>query len=242
MTLLFILAGIVLGLAGGVALFFRAKTTLVAEDTVAVIANHDGFIKRILPAGRHTLYPLERVAFSLETRTRLVQGLVVGVASSDGIMAKIAWSATYSLKPEAITEHHSQRLRGLQQAERAITRSVDIFLRQLNGVHPVQELFNPSVRQRLERHAGQLVSDKLKPLGIVFNGLNLQTIELPSEVAEALNKAKAIETLDSAIQRIDPTTREVVRGVYQLDELLHWDAYLPSPSRRTMKRLQAMNN
>jgi hypothetical protein len=34
-------------------------------------------------------------------------------------------------------------------------------------------------------------------------------------VAEALNKAVAIETLDSAIRQLDPTTREVVRSAYQ---------------------------
>jgi hypothetical protein len=59
-------------------------------------------------------------------------------------------------------------------------------------------------------------------------------------VIEAFNKAKAIETLDNAIRQIDPTTREIVRGAYQLDEILHWDAYLPGPSRLAMKRLQAV--
>jgi hypothetical protein len=57
-------------------------------------------------------------------------------------------------------------------------------------------------------------------------------------VAKALNKAVAIETLDSAIRQLDPTTREVVRSAYQLDEILHWDAYLPVPSRHMMKRME----
>jgi regulator of protease activity HflC (stomatin/prohibitin superfamily) len=80
----------------------------------------------------------------------------------------------------------------------------------------------------------------LRGLGIVLSSLNLQAIELPDEVVEALNKAKAIEALDSAIRQVDSTTREVVRGAYQLDEVLHWDAYLPKPSRLTVKRLEAM--
>ena len=101
----------------------------------------------------------------------------------------------------------------------------------------MQDLFRPAVRLRLERHASQALSDRLKPLGLEFNQLNLQTIELPDEISEAINKAAAIETLDGAIRQLDPTTREVVRGVYQLDEILHWDSYLPVPSRLTMKRL-----
>ncbi|MCB0211584.1 MAG: SPFH domain-containing protein, partial [Anaerolineae bacterium] len=115
---------------------------------------------------------------------------------------------------------------------------VDIVLRKLIGNHTVRDLFNPATRDRFERQLSQTLVERLKPMGIALNGINLQAIELPNEVAEALNKAKAIETLDGAIRLIDPTTREVVRGVYHLDEILHWDQYLPVPSRLTMKRFE----
>ena len=42
-----------------------------------------------------------------------------------------------------------------------------------------------------------------------------------------------------ANSEFDPITREMVRGVFQLDEILRWDAYLPTPSRLMMKRLTA---
>jgi regulator of protease activity HflC (stomatin/prohibitin superfamily) len=213
---------------------------VVREDSVAITINRDGFIKRVLPAGRHVLQPFEKIDFILETKTKLIANQAAAIATSDGIPVKINWSGTYSLKPELVTENISQRLRGLPNAEKAITRHADICLRKLVGDYAVLDLFKPATRERVERQLSQLLVDRLKPLGIVFNGLNLQVIDLPQEVAEAFNKAKAIETLDGAIRQVDPTTREVVRGAYQLDEILHWDAYLPTPSRMTMKRLEAM--
>jgi len=223
----------------GLAIFRRLKTVIVGEDTVAITANRDGFIKRILPAGRHLLRPFERLDFTIPTKTSLAVGRATAIATGDGILAKIDWSGTYSLQPDLITESRSQRLRNLPNADKAIARNADILLRKMVGNHSVRDLFNPAIRDRLERQLSQVMVSKLKPLGIAFNGLNLQSIELPPEVAEALNKAKAIETLDGAIRQVDPTTREVVRGVYQLDEILHWDQYLPVPSRITMKRLEA---
>ncbi len=220
--------------------FRQRQTAIVAEDSIAVSVNKDGFIKRVLPAGRHMLHPYERINFTLETKTRLAKGRAADIATNDGILVKINWSGTYALRPNLIAdEGRSQKLRGLPNAEKAIDRNADILLRKLIGNHPVRDLFNPAVRERLERQLSQLVMDKLKPLGIVMNALNLQIIELPKEVAEAHNKAKAIETLDGAIRHLDPTTREVVRGAYQLDEILHWDAYLPVPTRHSMKRLGA---
>lgn len=220
------------------AVFYRKQTIIVPEDYVAITVNKDGFIKRILPAGRHTLRAFEKVELTLETKTKLAAGRAAAISTADGILVKIDWSGTYALRPELITESKSQRLRGLPNAEKAIARNADILLRRLVGSHPVRNLFNPAVRERLERQLSQIVAGRLKPLGIAFNSLNLQTIELPHEVSEALNKAKAIETLDGAIRQLDPATREVVRGVYQLDEILHWDQYLPVPSRTTMKRLE----
>jgi regulator of protease activity HflC (stomatin/prohibitin superfamily) len=107
----------------------------------------------------------------------------------------------------------------------------------LVGSYTVRDLFKPTTRELFEQQLSQTLAERLKPLGIIFNGLNLQVIHLPQEVAEAMNKAKAIETLDGAIRQIDATTREVVRGAYQLDEILHWDQYLPVPSRLSMKRM-----
>ncbi len=229
-------------MVSGAALYWHKRTFIVAEDSVSITINGDGFIKRVLPAGRRLLHPFEKVDFTLEVKTKLITGQASAIATADGVMLNLNWSGTYALRPGLITENVSQRLRGLPNAEKAIARHADICLRQLVGDHPVSDLFKPVVRERIERQLSQLLADRLKPMGIVFNGLNLQAINLPDEVAEALNKAKALETLDSAIRQLDPTTREVVRSAYQLDEILRWDAYLPTPSRLTMKRLQTMAN
>jgi regulator of protease activity HflC (stomatin/prohibitin superfamily) len=224
--------------ASVVALFSYKRMWVVHEDTVAITVNQDGFVKRILGPGRHILHPFEKIEFTVETKTKLTSSQAISIATGDGIPVKINWSATYALQPEAITEQVSQRLRSLPNAEKAIARQADICLRRLIGDHTMQDLFRPATRERIERHLSQLLSERLHPLGIVVRSLYLQAIDLPQDVAEALNKAKAIETLDSTIRQLDPTTREVVRGVYQLDEILHWDAYLPTPSRLGMKRLQ----
>ena len=217
----------------------RCLTRLVPEDGVAITVDRNGFIKRVLPAGRHILHPFERIEFMLETKTKLTANQVMAAATSDGLLVTVNWSGVYSLRPGLITEQVSQRLRSLPNADKAISRQVDIGLRQLLGHYTTQDLFKPTSRDRLERQLGELVADRLRGLGIVLAGLNLQAIELPAEVTEAINKAKAIEALDSAIRQLDPATREIVRGVYQLDEVLHWDSYLPTPSRLTMRRLAA---
>jgi regulator of protease activity HflC (stomatin/prohibitin superfamily) len=241
MTLLIVSIVIIVVLTAiGATIFLSKQTRVVSEDSMAVTINRDGFIRRVLPAGRHILHPFEKVDFTVETKTRLTINQAHAIATADGIPVNINWSGTYVLKPELITESVSQRLRGLANAEKTIARHTDICLRKLVGDYPVPDLFKPATRERIERQLSQLLADRLKPQGIVFNGLNLQAIVLPQEVAEAFNKAKAIATLDGAIRQVDPTTREVVRGAYQLDEILHWDAYLPTPSRLTMKRLQTV--
>jgi regulator of protease activity HflC (stomatin/prohibitin superfamily) len=227
-------------IAIGVILFRHKKTFVVFEDEVAITVDQDGFIKRLLPAGRHLLYPFEKVDFTVETKAKLVNNRAAAITTSDGLLINVNWSGIYTLGPELITEQVSQRLRGLPKANQTIARHVDICLRKLAGNYPIQDFFKPKIRERIERQLGHLVADRLRGLGIVLSNFNLQAIELPGEVAEALNKAKAIETLDGAIRQLDPTTREVVRGVYQLDEILHWDTYLPTPSRLTIKRLEAM--
>jgi regulator of protease activity HflC (stomatin/prohibitin superfamily) len=220
----------------GIGALRHNKTRIVQEDNAAITIDRDGFIKRVLPAGRHVLRPFEEVDFTVEIKTKLVGDRAAAITTGDGLSINVNWSGVYSVAPELITEQVSQRLRGLPNAGRAITRQVDIHLRKLVGNYPVQELFKPAVRERVERQLKQLVADKVKDLGIVLTGFNLQAIELPAEVIEALNKAKAIASLDSAIRQVDPTTREIIRGAYQLDEILHWDAYLPTPSRLAMKR------
>lgn len=238
MSLLY--TGVILMLVATGMMFYRKCTHVVGEDEVAVTVNRDGFIKRLLPAGRHWLYPTERVELALSTKTRLVSGRAAGIATGDGVMVQIHWSGTYALRPELITENRSQRLRSLPRAEQAIARKVDIGLRKLAGNYRLANLFSPEGREQLERRLSYLLADELRSLGIVFNRLNLQTIDLPAEVTDALNKAKALETLDTMIRRLDPTTREVMRGAYQLDEMVYWDSYLPVPTRLSMKhRLEA---
>jgi regulator of protease activity HflC (stomatin/prohibitin superfamily) len=225
-------------IAAGLALFWGKKRQVVAEDNVAVTVNKDGFIKRILPPGRHTLAPFEKIEFTLETKNKLTANQAAQIATADGVLVTINWSGIYTLNPQLITENVSQRLRNLPYAEKAIARQTDICLRKFIGEQTTPELFNPAIRERLERHLSQLVADRLKSLGIVLVSLNLQAIDLPREVTEAMNKARAMAALDNAIRQLDPATREVVRGVYQLDEMLHWDHYLPVPTRLGMKRLE----
>lgn len=234
LTIAVILAAILLGVAA--TSFARRYSRVVPEDYAAVTVTKNGFIKRVLPAGRHLLAPFERIELTLPLKTSLAGGCATAVAASDGIPLSISWSGTYALRPDLITDSRSQRLRGLPNAERAITRNVDLGLRRLVGGVTARDLFNPAVRDRLERQLSQVLIDKLSPLGISFNALNLQTIELPAEVAEALNKARAIETLDGAIRQVDPTTREVVRGAYRLDEILRWEQYFPLPARSATSR------
>lgn len=224
----------------GVVVFRHNKTRIVPEDHVAVTVDRDGFIRRILPAGRHILPLFEEVEFTVETKSKLIGDRASAITTGDGLLINVNWLGVYCLSPDLITEQVNQRLRGLPKAGGSVTRNVDIFLRKLVGNYPVQELFKPATRERIERQLNQLVADKVRGLGIVLSGFNLQAIEIPPEVAEALNKAKAIEALDGAIRQVDPTTREVIRGVYQLDELLHWDSYLPTPSRLAMKRRDAL--
>ena len=226
----------------GVSVFRHIHTLIVSEDNVAVTVDKDGFIKRILPAGRHVLHPFETVDFSLETKPKLASGRTTAVVTNDGILTTINWSGVYTLQPELVTEKLNQRLRGLLNAEKAITRGVDITLRKLVGDYAVQELFKPVIRERIERQLSQVVAKRVAPLGITLIGLDLQVIELPQEIAEALNKAKAISTLDSTVRQLDPTTREIIRGAYHLDEILQWDKYLPVPARLARKRTAATNS
>ena len=225
----------------GVILFRQARVQIVAEDSAAVTVDKDGFIQRVLPPGRHVLKPFEKIDFTLETKPGLTTGQARRIVTGDGILIDVNWSGVYAVQPDLVTDKLNQRLRGLIHGDKAIARNVDIFLRKFMGDYVTQDLFKPAIRERIERQLNQVVAERLKTLGIVLNGLNLQAIELPGEVTEAFNKAKAIETLDGTIRQLDPTTRKIVQGVYQLDEILHWDQYLPTPSRLTMKRLGEAN-
>lgn len=244
MTLSLIIATLMtLGLVAAGWSFFRWKRLwIVAEDTVAVTIDKDGFFKRVLPSGRHILRPFESVEFTLETKPSRAAGCATTVVTADGVPLNLNWSAIYACEPALITEQLSRRLRGLLKAEAALSRNIDLAMRRIVGDYALAELFKPAIRERIERQVGQVVADKVKVAGVALTTFDLQVLELPGEVAEALNKAKAIETLDGTLRRLDPATREIVRGVYQLDEILHWDQYLPVPSRRTMKRLDGVNS
>lgn len=228
---------VLIGIVGGIVLFLQQRMIIVPEDHIAVTVDKNDFVKRSLAAGKHILRPFERVSFTLAIKPRLVTGQAAAVVTGDGILVNINWSGIFALDPTLITDKVSRRLRGLPGADGAIARKTDIELRRLIGDCTVQELFRPTTRQRIEQELRQTLAERLKVTGIVLSGFNLQVIELPQEVVGALNKAKAIEALDGAIRHLDPTTREVVRGAYQLDEILHWDAYLPVPSRLGMKRI-----
>ncbi len=239
MMILYIAFGILLT-GGTIFILKQRKVWIVPEDNVAVTINKDGFIRRVLPAGKHRLGLKEMVDFSLDTRPKLATGQVMTLVTGDGISINIHWSGVFSVQPLLVKEKLNQRLRGLTNAEKAINRNVDIALRKLVGDYTLQDLFKPNLRERIERQLHQVVAGQVKPLAIVLLGLNLQEIELPDEVAEALNKAKAIQTLDGTIRQLDPTTREVIRGAYHLDEILHWDQYLPVPSRLAAMKKQEM--
>ncbi len=235
--MLFLIVGGVL-LAAVVAgyMYWRVGLYLVPEDSVAVTIDQHGFFSRLLPAGRQRLHPFERVELILSTRTQLASGQTADVTTRDAAGVVIHWSGPFRLQPAHITEAHSQRLRSLPNAERIITRQVDILLRRLVGQIPLRGLFLPSTRRRLEHQLNLLLAENLRPLGIDWLGISLQTIDLPREIVQALNKARAIETLDEAIRRLDPTTRQIVQGAYRLDELIHWDSYLPGLSRLAMRQ------
>ncbi len=64
MTLI-IVSAIILAVSG-VALYWYKRIFIVAKDSVSITINHDGFIKRVLPAGRHILQPFEKVGFTVE--------------------------------------------------------------------------------------------------------------------------------------------------------------------------------
>lgn len=210
----------------------RRSTAIVPEDWGAVVVDRHGFIRRTLPAGVHRLRPgLDRIEFMFETKTRLGQGTVENVSTADAIPLRLTWSGAYVLNPALITDKVSQRLRGLPKAERGLQRQVEIALRRLVGAYTLEELFRGAVRERIERQLTDVVAARLRPTGVVLDGLNLQTLELPPEVASALNQARAIEALDAAIRRSDAATREVVTGAHKLDELLAWSEYLPPYGR-----------
>ena len=216
---------------GAVLLICQAKLTVVPEDSIAITIDHNGFINRVLPAGRHILRPFEKVDFSLEVEPKFTTGQAVSVVTSDGISTNVSWSGMYVPKPELISDHRSRYLRGLVNAQRLIAPKVDIALRKAIGDYTVQSLFKPSIRERIEQQVRQVVTDKIRPLGLVLNSYNLQVIDIPAEVAEALNKARAIEALDDTIRDLDPATRHIV----------HFDQYLLSPSGLLMNRFEAIS-
>jgi regulator of protease activity HflC (stomatin/prohibitin superfamily) len=125
----------------------------------------------------------------------------------------------------------SQRLRALPSADNILHRQVDLTLRRLIGAYNLQDLFKPTIRERVERQLTQTLQSALKPNGIAISKIDLQAILLPEEVAKAINQAKAIQTLDAVIRVSDKVTHEVVTGSHKLEELLEWKELLPPYGR-----------
>jgi regulator of protease activity HflC (stomatin/prohibitin superfamily) len=231
MSLVIILAIALLPLLAAVSIL-RRSSVVVPEDQAAVVVDRHEFIRRTLPAGVHWLRPgLERVAFTFETQVKLGRATASAVSTADGVPLQIAWSGTYYRDPSLITDKVSQRLRALPGAERSLERQVDIALRRLIGDYTLVELFKPAIRDRIERQLSGTVANRLKPAGVVVNEIDLQAMDLPLELATALNQARAIEALDAVIRHSDAATREVVSGAHKLEELLSWSEYLPPYGR-----------
>jgi regulator of protease activity HflC (stomatin/prohibitin superfamily) len=209
-TVLLIGAGVIFG---GVKFIQKRLRRVVPEDQVGVTVNKDGFVQRVLPSGRYFLRPSERIDFLVETKTKLAGSAAEAVITSDGIAVKLHWSGTYALRPELITENRSQRLRGLANAERAIARNVRFCCGSWWAITPSAICFSRHPQQ-LEQQVNQSLGERLKPLGIAFNGLNLQTIDLPARCPRRSTKPEPSKTLDQAIRHIDPThPRGGARGV-----------------------------
>jgi regulator of protease activity HflC (stomatin/prohibitin superfamily) len=229
-VLLFISLGAI-GL-GILYLIFWKTGLIVPEDHNAVVVNRQGFIKRVLPAGVHHLkLGLEKVDFIFETKPTLVKGTVTDISTAEGISLRVNWSGVYNCDAGLITEQVSQRLRALPSADNILHRQVDLTLRRLIGAYNLQDLFKPTIRERVERQLTQTLQSALKPNGIAISKIDLQAILLPEEVAKAINQAKAIQTLDAVIRVSDKVTHEVVTGSHKLEELLEWKELLPPYGR-----------
>ena len=226
-----ILIGLILLVMVGFYLFQRS-TTIVPEDHQAVVVDGQGFVKRVISAGPHHLKPWrEKIEFTFETKTKLVQGTAADVPTAEGILLTVHWSGTYRPNTALITENVSQRLRSLPKAETGIQRKVDVVLRRLLGAYTLRELFRPVIRERIERQLTEAIKSQLSTSGIVLNGIDLQAIIPPTEVLHALNQAQAIQTLDGAIRASDTATRDMVAGSHQLEELIEWSKLFPPYGR-----------
>lgn len=224
-----------IGLLVGAFTVLRRSRVIVPEDHAAVVVDHRGFVKRTLPAGVHHLLPgRERIEFTFKTKMDYCQATVETLPTADGIPLRITWSGLYYRDPSLITDQASQRLRSLVNAERKVQRLINITLGRLVGAYSMTELFKPPIRDRIERQLTETVANNLKPSGLVLHSISLEKIELPPEVASALNQAKAIEALDAALRQSDIATREIVAGVYRLDELLAWEHHLLPHSRHAL--------
>lgn len=222
-----------LGLLGAWLVYqYQHNKVTVPEDHKAVVIDRQGFVKRVIPAGTHQLkFGLEKVEFVFEDKTKLAKGMATEVPTAEGILLNIQWSGTYTPDTDLITEKVSQRLRGLPKTEAALQRQVDIGLRRLVGAYTLRDLFKPAIRDRIERQLSETIKSKLRPTGVIFNGLDLQAIIPPDEVLHALNQAQAIQTLDQAIRASDGATRNLVAGAHQFEEMVEWSKLLPPYGR-----------
>jgi len=216
---------------------YQHNQVTVPEDHKAVVVDRQGFIKRVIPAGTHQLkFGLEKIEFMFEDKTKLAKGLATEIPTAEGILLNIQWSGTYTPDIGLITEKVSQRLRGLPKTEAGLQRQVDIMLRRLVGAYTLRDLFKPAIRDRIERQLGQALKSKLQPSGIILNGIDLQAIVPPDEILHALNQAQAIQTLDQAIRTSDGTTRNLMTGAHQFEEMLEWSKLFPPYGRYALSQ------
>jgi regulator of protease activity HflC (stomatin/prohibitin superfamily) len=221
-------------------LIWQSGTAVVPEDHKAVVVDRRGFVRRVISAGVHHLKPgLEQIEFTIPMKTKLVADTASQVPTADGILLTINWSGTYTPDTDLITEKVSQRLRGLTTAERSVQRKVDHALRTLVGSYTLEALFKPNNRARIERQLTETVKVQLRSSGVVVNQINLQAIVPPDSVLAALNQAQAIHALDQAIRASDQTTREVIVGAHQLEEMIEWSSLFPPYGRQMLTKTAA---
>ena len=233
----YFIVGISIIILAGFYYVIQKNTVVIPEDHNAIVVDRSKFVKRVLPAGQHHLKPgLEAIEFVFETKAKLTQGCTIGLPTSEGILLDITWSGAFTRDPDLITENVSQRLRGYANTEKAIARQVEVILRRLIGAYILRDLFNPTIRERIERQVSETLKSKLAPSGISIANFDLGIIKPPEEVLHALNQAQAIQTLDSAIRASDGATRQIVANAHQLEEMIAWEKMLPPYGRYTLAK------
>lgn len=98
----------------------------------------------------------------------------------------------------------------LPNADKIVTRQVDLRLRRLMGQHRLDDMLNPNVWQRDEQQVLAVLSTKLSSSGIRLIGFDIERVVPPPEIARAQNQAIAIRQYDAAIRDSAPETRRLL--------------------------------